>query len=315
MRLVTLSILSWDCKFIHYFDLLSSFNLKRVTGGELFDEIVGRGKYDEADASRIIHKILGAVVYLHDLGIAHRDLKPENILLSDRTINAKIMISDFGLSKIFHEDEVMKTACGTPGYVAPEVLKRQGYGKEVDLWSLGVIAFILLCGYPPFYDKNNVELFRLIIAGKFSFEKPWWDKISESAKDFIKHLLLLNPSARSTAREALDHPWIVKYNGMSDLCSSMQAMHLKATCHPNLAPGIQSNLRTSVTRTQVTNHQSLLIIHRLSFTTYHSLLIIHHKPLIIHHSLLIIHHSSLTITNNQHCYLNHEQRTLEDQSH
>jgi calcium/calmodulin-dependent protein kinase I len=147
---------------------------------------VSRGKYHEADASRIVHKILCAIVYLHDMGIAHRDLKPENLLLSDRTKDAKIMISDFGLSKIFLEDEVMKTACGTPGYVAPEVLKREGSGREVDLWSLGVITYILLCGYPPFYDQNNVALFKLIMAGKYTFDRPWWDSLSESGILFIR---------------------------------------------------------------------------------------------------------------------------------
>jgi serine/threonine protein kinase len=117
--------------------------MELVTGGELFDEIVRIGKYSEPEAAKLVHKMLVAILYLHNLGIAHRDLKPENLLLSDKTKNAKIMISDFGLSKIFNDDEVMKTACGTPGYVAPEVLIRKGYGREVDLWSLGVITYIL----------------------------------------------------------------------------------------------------------------------------------------------------------------------------
>lgn len=121
--------------------------MELVTGGELFDEIVRIGKYGEAEAAKLVHKILVAVRYLHQLGIAHRDLKPENLLLSDKTKDAKIMISDFGLSKIFNDDEVMKTACGTPGYVAPEVLIRRGYGREVDLWSLGVITYILYVPY------------------------------------------------------------------------------------------------------------------------------------------------------------------------
>ncbi|KAJ3390706.1 hypothetical protein HDU84_007108 [Entophlyctis sp. JEL0112] len=167
----------------------------RVTGGELFDDIVGRGKYSETETGKIVYRILLAINYLHSHGIVHRDLKvdvtikqknpdhlnqPENLLLSDKTPNAKIMISDFGLSKIFCEEEVMKTACGTPGYVAPEVLKRQGYGREVDLWSLGVITYILLCGYPPFYDSNNVELFKQIMTGRYEFDKPWWDDISDN---------------------------------------------------------------------------------------------------------------------------------------
>ncbi|KAJ3104205.1 calcium calmodulin-dependent protein kinase type 1G [Phlyctochytrium planicorne] len=194
--------------------------MELVTGGELFDDIVARGKYSEADTARIVQRILCAVDYLHEMGIAHRDLKPENLLLSDKTPNAKVMISDFGLSKIFNDDEVMRTACGTPGYVAPEVLKRQGYGKEIDLWSLGVITYILLCGYPPFYDQNNVELFKQIMAGRYEFDRPWWDAISETAKDFIRHLLVLDPRLRSTARTALSHPFIVEHCGQTNLSSS-----------------------------------------------------------------------------------------------
>ncbi|KAL3895724.1 MAG: hypothetical protein SGCHY_004527 [Lobulomycetales sp.] len=191
--------------------------MELVTGGELFDEIVRIGKYGEAEAAKLVHKILVAVRYLHQLGIAHRDLKPENLLLSDKTKDAKIMISDFGLSKIFNDDEVMKTACGTPGYVAPEVLIRRGYGREVDLWSLGVITYILLSGYPPFYDQNNVELFKQIMAGKYEFDRPWWDNISEKAKNFIRHLLVLDPRSRYTADQALAHPFIVDHCGRTPL--------------------------------------------------------------------------------------------------
>ncbi|KAJ3138216.1 hypothetical protein HK101_003747, partial [Irineochytrium annulatum] len=190
--------------------------MELVTGGELFDEIVRIGKYTEVDAAKTVTRILLAIDYLHAQGIAHRDLKPENLLLSDKSPQSKIMISDFGLSKIFNEDEVMRTACGTPGYVAPEVLRRQGYGREVDLWSLGVITYILLCGYPPFYDQNNVELFRQIMAGRYEFDRPWWDNISDTAKDFIRKLLILDPRARFTARAALAHPFIVNNCGPQD---------------------------------------------------------------------------------------------------
>ncbi|KAI8829827.1 kinase-like domain-containing protein [Chytriomyces cf. hyalinus JEL632] len=187
--------------------------MEMVTGGELFDDIVSKGKYNEIDASRIIHKILGAVDYLHSIGIAHRDLKPENLLLSDKSANAKVMISDFGLSKILNDESAMKTACGTPGYVAPEVLRKRGYGREVDLWSIGVISYILLCGYPPFYDQNNAVLFRQIMSGRFEFDSPWWDNISKEAKDFIRRLLVLDPKQRYTAKQALAHPYIVKTCG------------------------------------------------------------------------------------------------------
>eukprot|EP00158_Paraphelidium_tribonemae_P007362 Partr_v1_DN28218_c0_g1_i1_m76471 putative calcium calmodulin-dependent protein kinase len=185
--------------------------MEMVTGGELFDSIVARGHYTELDAARIIAKILLAVDYLHEMGIAHRDLKPENLLFYNTQPDSKIMISDFGLSKIFNDEEMMKTACGTPGYVAPEVLKRQGYGAEVDLWSLGVIAYILLCGYPPFYNEDNQELFQQIMRGEFEFDSPHWDDISLEAKDFISKLLVVDPKKRYDTKKALRHSFIVKY--------------------------------------------------------------------------------------------------------
>lgn len=190
--------------------------MELVTGGELFDEIVGRGTFHEKDAAKVVQKILQAIDYLHLMGIVHRDLKPENLLLSDRTKNPSVKISDFGLSKIFDEVQLMRTACGTPGYVAPEVLRRQGYGPQVDLWSLGVITYILLCGYPPFFHQNNTELFRKIMAGRFQFDRPWWDNVSEKAKDFIKKLLVLDPTQRWTASQALGHPFIVDHCGRSE---------------------------------------------------------------------------------------------------
>lgn len=183
--------------------------MELVTGGELFDEIMGRGTFMEKDAACIVQKILLAIQYLHRMGIVHRDLKPENLLISDRSSNPEIKISDFGLSKIFKHSGVMKTACGTPGYVAPEVLKKKGYGPQVDLWSLGVITYILLCGYPPFFDPTNAELFKKIMAGNFQFDKPWWNTISDMAKDFICKLLIVDPNSRWTASQALQHPFIL----------------------------------------------------------------------------------------------------------
>ncbi|KAJ3096585.1 calcium calmodulin-dependent protein kinase type 1G [Phlyctochytrium planicorne] len=221
--------------------------MELVTGGELFDEIVKIGKYSEPEAAKIVCKILQAIDYLHAQGIAHRDLKPENLLLSDRSPQAKIMISDFGLSKIFCDDEVMRTACGTPGYVAPEVLKRQGYGREVDLWSLGVITYILLCGYPPFYDQNNVELFKQIMAGRYEFDRPWWDNISETAKDFIRRLLVLDPRQRFTAQSALAHPFIVN-NCSSILEEAARASAASVQQEPT--PSSSPNSSTQFHRTE-----------------------------------------------------------------
>lgn len=181
--------------------------MELVTGGELFDRIVQRGHYTEQDASKVIQAILGAVDYMHEKGVVHRDLKPENLLYYCPDDDAKIMISDFGLSKL-EDSGMMATACGTPGYVAPEVLEQQPYGKEVDVWSIGVICYILLCGYPPFYDDNDAELFKQIIKGAYEFDSPYWDEISDSAKDFVRHLMCRDPRKRYTCKEAMAHAWI-----------------------------------------------------------------------------------------------------------
>uniref|UniRef100_A0A8U8C8C2 Uncharacterized protein n=1 Tax=Geospiza parvula TaxID=87175 RepID=A0A8U8C8C2_GEOPR len=176
--------------------------------GELFDRIVEKGFYTERDASALIRQILDAVKYLHDMGIVHRDLKPENLLYYSMDEDSKIMISDFGLSKIEGCGSVMSTACGTPGYVAPEVLAQKPYSKAVDCWSIGVIAYILLCGYPPFYDENDAKLFEQILQAEYEFDSPYWDDISDSAKDFIQHLMEKDPGKRFTCEQALQHPWI-----------------------------------------------------------------------------------------------------------
>ncbi|XP_048872682.1 calcium/calmodulin-dependent protein kinase type 1B isoform X2 [Brienomyrus brachyistius] len=178
-----------------------------VTGGELLDRILDRGIYTEKDASCVIRQVLEAVRYLHKLGIVHRDLKPENLLYDTPFEGSKIVISDFGLSKM--EDQgVLSTVCGSPGYVAPEILQQKKYGKAVDLWAVGVISYILLCGYPPFYDENDTELYRQIMKGEYEFDSPFWDDISRSAKDFISHLLQVEPEKRLDCNQALQHPWI-----------------------------------------------------------------------------------------------------------
>lgn len=181
--------------------------MELVTGGELFDRIVEKGSYTEKDASCLIRQVLEAVDYMHEQGVVHRDLKPENLLYYSSAEDSKIMISDFGLSKM-EDSGFMATACGTPGYVAPEVLAQKPYGKAVDVWSIGVISYILLCGYPPFYDENDANLFAQILKGEFEFDPPYWDEISDSAKDFIKNLMCVNVEKRYTCKQALAHPWI-----------------------------------------------------------------------------------------------------------
>ncbi|XP_031146377.1 calcium/calmodulin-dependent protein kinase IGb isoform X2 [Sander lucioperca] len=187
----------------HYYLLM-----ELVAGGELFDRILDRGVYSEKDASSVIQQVLQAVSYLHENGIVHRDLKPENILYFSQDENSKIMISDFGLSKIV-ESDIMSTACGTPGYVAPEVLAQKPYSKAVDCWSIGVITYILLCGYPPFYEESETRLFSKIMKAQYEFDSPFWDDISESAKDFIRNMMQKNPSMRYSTDLALRHPWII----------------------------------------------------------------------------------------------------------
>ncbi|KAH8308521.1 hypothetical protein KR059_010406, partial [Drosophila kikkawai] len=181
--------------------------MELVTGGELFDRIVEKGSYTEKDASHLIRQILEAVDYMHEQGVVHRDLKPENLLYYSAEDDSKIMISDFGLSKM-EDSGIMATACGTPGYVAPEVLAQKPYGKAVDVWSIGVISYILLCGYPPFYDENDANLFAQILKGEFEFDSPYWDEISESAKHFIRNLMCVTVEKRYTCKQALAHAWI-----------------------------------------------------------------------------------------------------------
>lgn len=159
--------------------------LELLGGGELFDRIVEKENYSEKEAAETVRPIVDAIRYCHSLGIIHRDLKPENLLYMTPSDNSIIKITDFGLAR-FVENEMATTACGTPNYVAPEIITGKGYSKEVDLWSIGVIIYIMLCGFPPFYDDNNQQLFALISKGSFDFPSPYWDNISNSAKNLIK---------------------------------------------------------------------------------------------------------------------------------
>eukprot|EP01120_Amphizonella_sp_Union-15-10_P010188 TRINITY_DN4049_c0_g1_i1.p1 TRINITY_DN4049_c0_g1~~TRINITY_DN4049_c0_g1_i1.p1 ORF type:complete len:492 (-),score=99.60 TRINITY_DN4049_c0_g1_i1:94-1569(-) len=187
--------------------------LELVTGGELFDQIVSRGAYGERDAAIITKQILEAIDYMHSNGIAHRDLKPENLLCSGKNANV-IKITDFGLSKNFGQ-EALKTSCGTPDYVAPEVLRGMPYDNSVDVWAIGVVTYILLCGFPPFYGENDQQIFEKILNVQFTFPTPDWDNISNEAKDFILSILVLDVSARPSARQCLSHPWLLTHTSHS----------------------------------------------------------------------------------------------------
>jgi calcium/calmodulin-dependent protein kinase I len=184
--------------------------MELLTGGELFDRIVAKGSYSEKEASDLIRKIASAIEYLHGIGIVHRDLKPENLIYQSKADDSEIKITDFGLAKFKGKDvnARMTTACGTPGYVAPEVLRGDEYGKEVDLWSLGVILYILLCGYPPFSHENTAQLYKLIKKAQYEFHAQYWADVTPQAKELITCLLEKDTKKRYTATQVLRHPWI-----------------------------------------------------------------------------------------------------------
>jgi serine/threonine protein kinase len=196
--------------------------MELVTGGELFDRIVKKQHFRESEARTVIKKVLEVLEYMHENGVVHRDLKPENILYATPAEDSPIKIADFGLAKLYDPNlssDGLHTMCGTPGYVAPEILKRdksKGYGAAVDMWSTGVIMYILLCGYPPFYDEVQEKLFRQIVKGKYEFPSPEWDEVSKEAIDLIKSLLQTDPNLRLSPAQALRHPWMNADTGKID---------------------------------------------------------------------------------------------------
>lgn len=198
---------------VDYFETMN--NLYLVTdlalGGELFDRICRKGSYYESDAADLIRATLSAVAYLHDHGIVHRDLKPENLLFRTPEDNADLLIADFGLSRIMDEEKfhVLTTTCGTPGYMAPEIFKKTGHGKPVDIWAIGVITYFLLCGYTPFDRDSNLEEMQAILVADYSFTPlEYWRGVSVQAREFIKKCLSIDPTQRMTAHEALSHPFV-----------------------------------------------------------------------------------------------------------
>lgn len=179
-----------------------------MLGGELFDRIVTKTFYNEKEARDVCKTLFQALGYCHSRGVAHRDLKPENLLLVSRTDDKNIKIADFGFAKKVTSSKCLLTQCGTPGYVAPEILHGVPYGVKADMWSLGVIAYILLGGYPPFIEQNQRELFKKIKRGSYEFHPEYWGQISREAKDLIAGLLTVDPDKRLSAEGALRSPWI-----------------------------------------------------------------------------------------------------------
>ncbi|XP_042652205.1 calcium/calmodulin-dependent protein kinase type II subunit delta isoform X12 [Tyto alba] len=189
-----------------------------VTGGELFEDIVAREYYSEADASHCIQQILESVNHCHLNGIVHRDLKPENLLLASKSKGAAVKLADFGLAiEVQGEQQAWFGFAGTPGYLSPEVLRKDPYGKPVDMWACGVILYILLVGYPPFWDEDQHRLYQQIKAGAYDFPSPEWDTVTPEAKDLINKMLTINPGKRITASEALKHPWICQRSTVASM--------------------------------------------------------------------------------------------------
>ncbi|XP_056117494.1 calcium/calmodulin-dependent protein kinase type II subunit beta isoform X43 [Rhinichthys klamathensis goyatoka] len=189
-----------------------------VTGGELFEDIVAREYYSEADASHCIHQILESVSHIHHHDIVHRDLKPENLLLASKCKNAAVKLADFGLAiEVQGDQQAWFGFAGTPGYLSPEVLRKEAYGKPVDIWACGVILYILLVGYPPFWDEDQHKLYQQIKAGAYDFPSPEWDTVTPEAKNLINQMLTINPGKRITAQEALKHPWVCQRSTVASM--------------------------------------------------------------------------------------------------
>ncbi|ELT91299.1 hypothetical protein CAPTEDRAFT_217544 [Capitella teleta] len=201
--------------------------MELVKGGDLFDAITQSVKFPEVKSSSMVRDLANALHYLHSREIVHRDLKPENLMVChNKDGSMSLKLADFGLAMEVKQD--IFTVCGTPTYVAPEILSETGYGLEVDMWALGVISYILLCGFPPFRspDRNQTELFEFIKAGEYEFLSPYWDKISRSAKDLISRLLVVDRKKRFTAIDTLSHAWIITNGGSLPAPSNLEQHQL-----------------------------------------------------------------------------------------
>ncbi|KAB0365492.1 hypothetical protein FD754_009648 [Muntiacus muntjak] len=208
--------------------------MEYVQGGDLFDAIIESVKFPEREAALMLMDLCKALVHLHDKRIVHRDLKPENLLVQrNEDKSTTLKLADFGLAK--HVVRPIFTVCGTPTYVAPEILSEKGYGLEVDMWAAGVILYILLCGFPPFRspERDQEELFNIIQLGRFEFLAPYWDNISDAAKDLVSRLLVVDPKKRYTAHQVLQHPWLEAAGKTS-----------RANLQKDVPPGIEDHFRS-----------------------------------------------------------------------
>lgn len=219
-------------------------------GGELFDRIVQEEHYSEKKAAHVVMSVASALAHIHSKNIVHRDLKPENLLYKDQACQ-EVKLADFGLAHILEPQTALTTACGTPGYVAPEILLGHGYDKEVDIWSLGVITYILLCGFPPFYDDNQSLLFEAIRRGKYDYPSPYWDDVSDEAKGVIDKMLVLSPKDRYTAQDVADDPWVKQ-----ELKDEKHASHLTHFKENMTRYNARRKFRAGIMSLQVLNFMS-----------------------------------------------------------
>ncbi|KAF7901267.1 uncharacterized protein EAE97_007812 [Botrytis byssoidea] len=237
-------------KFVDWFESRDKYYIvtQLAIGGELFDRICEQGRFTEKDASQTIRQVLEAVDYLHDNNVVHRDLKPENLLYLTQDPHSDLVLADFGIAKMLDtKDEVLTTMAGSFGYAAPEVMLKKGHGKPVDMWSMGVITYTLLCGYSPFRSENLQDLIEECSNARVIFHERYWKDVSDDAKDFIGHLLQPRADDRSTSKEALAHPWLSGEN---------------ATDH-NLLPEIKAymakaRLRRGIEMVKLTNRIEML---------------------------------------------------------
>jgi protein serine kinase H len=209
--------------------------------------VLNFGHFTEVDATKCLKMVLEGVAYMHKLGITHRDLKPENLLFYHPGADSKIIITDFGLSCTRTKTgsgngELMRTTCGTPEYIAPEILMRKPYTNAVDMWAIGVITYILLSGTMPFDDENKTRLYRSIIRAQYSLRGPCWEDVSSDAKDLIRKLLVVAPDCRMTAVQCVQHTWITSN------ASTSGNKNLYRTISQNLMERASSRSRSTTSR-------------------------------------------------------------------
>ena len=229
--------------------------LDLATGGTVMDRIIALDFFSEKQAAKVTRDVLNAVEYLHNIGITHRDLKPENLLYASNDPESKyydtVKVADFGLSKYMGENVSMKTTCGTPNYMAPEVLNSDGfdgYGPEVDIWSVGVIIYTMLCGFQPFFEFSTAALFQQIMKAEYSFLSPYWDQVSKEAKDLISTMLVVDRSKRLTAMQCLNHIWFDHASSNDSVVSTLHgSLHTfllvrKLPIFDNIDPKLQQEV-------------------------------------------------------------------------